>query len=181
LLPHLIGINDEVAGSVVQVPPPPSFQAPLLPITRAFFRNQAAMPDGRTSAQKSGLRYERKVQVELGRRLGHDFDPKPGLVFYDQREGEHYAFPDGLIKRPGIACIVEIKFQHMPESWWQLRRKYEPIIRWLFPGQKILCLEICSLLDAQMPYPEKFEHVEDILPWVDNAPDGSLGVHQYGL
>jgi hypothetical protein len=104
---------------------------------------------------------------------------QPGLVYYDQREGERYAFPDALIKRPGRVAIVEMKRQHMPESWWQLRKKYEPIVRWLFPGQIVLCLEICSSLDAAMPYPEEFEHVEDISAWVNAAPDKSLGVHQW--
>lgn len=184
MLPSFLDLNSAggVAGAPepVQVPPPPGFQLPQLPIRRAVFGKRTAASPGRTAAQKAGLRYEKKILAALQEQFGPRFQESPTIYFEDQ-ESSFRCIPDGLIRGLRGTLILEIKSQHMPESWWQLRKKYEPVLRWMFPGQPVLLLEICRSLDISMPYPEKFEIISSVEEFMKTAPDGQLGVLQWRI
>ena len=177
MLPHLIGLNRD-APVPVAVPPPKGFQVPLLPIKFANLVSGRLSGRGATEAQKNGLRYERKAQDYLRRMFGVYFYDQPSIAFEDQR-GQGIAIPDGLAVGEDFAAIFELKFQHMPESWWQLRRKYEPLVQWMWPQSRIVLVEVCASIDPEMPYPERFEIVEDLEAYVAEAPSGALGVFQW--
>lgn len=184
MLPFFADLNCGVgvAGTraAVQVPPPPGFQALLLPLKAAAFGNWTRTQTGLTASQKAGLRFEKKVHLALREKYNYMYHESQVLEFTDQRGGGR-CIPDGLLKLSDCIVIIEIKSQHMPESWWQLRRKYEPIIRFMFPDYSVLLLEVCKSLDAAMPYPERFEVVEEINAFISTAPDGALGVLQWKL
>jgi hypothetical protein len=182
VLPHFAKINSggPAGDSAVHVPPP-HFQLPLLPIKAAFPENWTHVTTGLTASQKAGLRYEKKVQFILREQYGIRYHANQVIRFVDQRGGG-CCVPDGLIRLEDRTIIVEIKSQHMPESWWQLRKKYEPVIRVAFPSRSIvLLLEICRSLDVDMPYPEKFTFVSSISDWTREAKDGDLGVMKWKL
>jgi len=180
MIPSFLHSGDKPPQPIAAVPSPPHFQAPLLPVERAIFSKRASQQSGTTAAQKSGLRYEAKVQRELDSRYGKRYFPSKHIHFRDQR-GWNTAVPDGLLCGFEWVAVIEIKSQHMPESWWQLRRKYEPVVRVLLPHDRIILVEICRALDKDMPYPERFDLIEELDKFLEHAPDGSLGVLQWRL
>lgn len=180
MLPSFLKINGEEAGPPVQVPAPPHFRAIVLPVKEAALGNWTRSSTGVSAAQKSGLRYEKKIHIALRERYGFMYHESQAIHYVDN-SGGGTCIPDGIIKLPTCIVVVEVKSQHMPESWWQLRKKYEPIVRAVWPGEDILLLEICRSLDIDMPYPEKFTIVEDLDKWTLDASDGSLGVLKWKL
>lgn len=165
----------------MKVPPPPGFRLPRLPIISAHIGGDTRDPlRGVTAAQKLGARYESKVHVELEKQFKHRYEKAPLLSYIDQIGGAA-CIPDAILRNPGRILAIEVKSQHMAESHWQLRGRYEPILRWIFPEQSILLLEICRSLDAAAPYPESYTSVEDISQFVESGKDGELGVLQWKI
>lgn len=181
MLPHFARLNREVAGSPVQVPPPPGFRFVKEPVLRAEWRfeTDVLFPPGMTSAQKAGLRYEKKIILELVDMLQKLIHVAP-TIEYEDAAGLGYAIPDAVISDNHGICVVEIKYQHMPDAWWQLRKKYEPLVRHIHPDKKIHLVEICRSLDCAMPFPEPLKVVESIAELRD-MESGSLGVLQWKL
>lgn len=183
MLPHLPGLNGPVAGGPVQVPPPPGFQPPVGQIINVQHEPRLnVLNKGTTTAQKTGLRYEAKVQSALRATYSNLYWPNPAFSWRDDR-GKRYCEMDGLLHILGRLVCIEIKFQHMAESWWQLRKKYELVLeRWDgINGDDILLLEICNSLDPVTPYPEVYTYVEKISDFILQAKDGELGVFQWRL
>lgn len=79
-----------------------------------------------TSAQAAGLRYERAVQRYLCDEL-RNYEPSPWFEYHDAR-GFHYCQPDGVLINGNEAIIFEIKYRWCVEGWWQLARKYAPVV-----------------------------------------------------
>lgn len=152
MLPHLPTISEAVP---VAVPAPPKFRAPLGRIRDVNMEETPhehyAAAKGTSSAQKAGLSYESRVQRQLMQIFGPNYKPSPSIYFSDDR-GRRCCIPDGIILGPSLSVVVEIKSQHMPEAWWQLRKLYEPVLRTVYPH--VALLEICKSYDAQMPFPE---------------------------
>lgn len=72
---------------------------------------------------------------------------------YFTGKGPRNAFPDGLMLLDDRTVIVEIKRQHMPEAWWQLRRHYQVVLEKYRP-KPVQVLEVVKEFDLQMPFPE---------------------------
>lgn len=151
---------------VVNVPAPAWFKPIRGAITDAQITGAMMKPALSGGAQMSiakqnGLRYERIVQEYL-QLLALKFEavylPEPGIRFRDN-SGFRVCYPDGLFIRAASAVIVEIKIQHMPEAWWQLRKLYEPVVKILFPTTPTHVLEIVKTFDAAMPFPEEVDVV----------------------
>lgn len=163
MLPQLTPLNGGFAGASVQVPPPPRFRAPvgrirdvrLNPVNP--FRDQR----GNTPAKHAGLVYERKVQKFLSGVFGAEYFVSPMLHFADDT-GARTCIPDGLCIRGDDVVIVEIKYQHMPEAWWQLCRLYEPVVRAWRPTSKVATLEVCRTYDPATPFPTSVRLLDSI-------------------
>lgn len=119
-----------------------------------------------------GLRYEKKVQEMLLTILPEQYVPSPWLYF--AADGKiRWCQPDGLIfdTANGVITIVEIKYQHTTDAWWQLYRLYLPVVREMFPRQlwKIRTLEIVKWFDPQVAWPLGVKLAEDprALPQTD--------------
>ena len=185
MLPHLTFLNSGQPGTPVQVPPPPRFRAPVGEIRDVSLRgdNPFYSSRGHTAAQRAGMRYERHIQIELKQILLH-YLPSPMLHFHDD-SGFRTCIPDGLhVTHQNDATrftIFEIKSQHMPEAWWQLRRLYEPVVRALQPKAEVALVEICRTLDAHTPFPEEPELIEDLKTFVSTASDGRFGVFRWRI
>lgn len=183
MLPHLPGLNGLVAGEAVQVPPSPRFNPPqgkIFHVTKE--PSLRVLPSGTTAAQKSGLNYERRVHQELKSLFPQGYESNVSFSWIDDL-GRRYCEMDGLLRLQGRLFCIEIKYQHMVESWWQLRKKYEPILAaWEgIDGDDLALLEICRSLDPTSPYPEKYTYVEELPFFLGGAKDGELGVFQWKL
>lgn len=177
MLPSLPATSCGDAGaSAVAVPPPPKFRAVLGKVESAWWGPQSPMVNGLTSAQKAGLRYEHKVLSLLVARYPEMFQRSREIFFVDDR-GQNLCVPDGVFLG-STNIIVEVKYQHMPEAWWQLRRKYEPVMRCL-DSRPVALLEICRTYDAHMPFPEVHKLYSNFDNFLVSARDGELGVLQW--
>lgn len=183
MLPQLPGLNGLVAGGAVQVSPPHNFKPPVGEIKNVQHEPRIrALPTGTSAAQKAGLRYEDRVQKNLIEIFCDLYVPNCSFSWQDDL-GKRFCEMDGLILLPTTVVCVEIKSQHMPEAWWQLRKKYEPVLRSYekVRGKRLLLLEICRSLDAATPFPEAYSYVDEIPGFIIRAKDGELGVFQWKL
>lgn len=76
--------------------------------------------------------------------------------------------------REGRAIIYEIKYQHTPDAWFQLRELYEPVVgAALGPAWSIQLVEVVKWYDPATFFPERTAMCADPL----QAPVGRIGVH----
>lgn len=114
---------------------------------------------GLSPSQRAGLRYEARVNerlVEEAPRLSASYLPGP-WIRYHVSGGYSWCQPDGLLISPSRVVICEIKNTHVIDAYWQLRAKYEPVIRAMSPylGREIYVVEFAGGGDALMPWPEQ--------------------------
>ena len=109
-----------------------------------------------TGRRAQGLRYERRVQEMLLQRYPNAYVPGPWLRFSTGGKMK-WCQPDGLLFdiRQGLIIIVEIKYNHTSDAWWQLWELYLPVVRKMFPEKlwRIQTLEIVKWYDAVIPWP----------------------------
>lgn len=159
---------DTGAGQNVGTPlpvPPRRFRALEEPLEKVFWTKSdgfSGVGTGVTPAQKKGVRYEEKIQVRLRNLLGPNYHRNPCINFLSA--GQHRrVVPDGLFFDPeGTAFVFEIKSQHMPEAWWQLRRLYEPVVRLLPFVNRVSCIEVVRSYDPAMGFPEPIKLCSDL-------------------
>lgn len=170
-----------VAGTaVVRVPPPPRFKAPVGEITNVKVNpGHSEAAKGSSAAQRAGLAYESRIQQELLARYGALYRRSP-FVHFDDSSGARTCIPDGLLVLNARPIVIEIKSQHMPEAWWQLRRLYGPVLGKYF-GEPPLLLEICRSYDPQMPFPEQPILVHDIGSFAFHAKPSAFGAMRWKL
>lgn len=105
-----------------------------------------------------GIAYERKGHEFLLEAFPLRYVPGPWIKFF--AEGRwRWCQPDGLIFnfQRGIITIVEFKYQHTTDAWWQLRHLYGPVLRHMFP-EHLWSFQTCEIVkwyDPQVMYPEK--------------------------
>jgi hypothetical protein len=129
-----------------------------------------------SAAQKAGLSFEAKVQAALCSRFGAAYHPAPNVLFRDD-SGARLCVPDGILGRPvsdPLVIVVEIKVQHMPEAWWQLRELYQPVLETIY--RDVALLEICKVYDPHTPFPEPVRFHASIDEFLATARRGDLGV-----
>jgi len=126
-----------------------------------------------------GLRYEAKVQRHFLDRFGYEYIPGPWFKYTvrDRPKVVNYAQPDGLLveSRRGTVTIVEIKYNHCAESYFQLVDKYLPLVEtlfdksiWTFP-----MVEVVKWYDRDTSYPTSIRLRDDIAKCSPNE----IGVH----
>lgn len=151
-------------GAEVLCVPPPRFK----PLRGSISEVQLRLPpysasEGGTWAQKNGLRYEAKVQaMVVGEFPG--YLPGPCIHFKDNYV-MRMAQPDGILVFDDFVVVVEIKYQHMPEAWWQLDQLYKPLIAKLWPQKQISLIEICRSYDPSMPFPVPIKRFDALKDW----------------
>lgn len=163
-----------VTNENCDVPAPPRFRTPVGRIydvtlsATQYSRPASAL----TAARIAGLRYEEKVQYELFRYSTYLAAPR--LNFSDDR-GVRHCIPDGVLVRLDRVVVFEIKSQHMPEAWWQLRRLYQPVLEASQVARPVQVVEVCRSFDIAMPFPEPVTLIGDVEE-VFNIPVTSFGV-----
>jgi len=100
------------------------------------------------------------VQTWLERNLGMGYIASPWLRFRLRDTGlrQHWCQPDGLLLDPwtGQLTIVEIKYQHCADAWFQMNRLYAPVLRMIFPERdwRFATCEIVKWFDCAIQVPE---------------------------
>lgn len=115
-------------------PPPTSFR-PANNVQAAYITSSPPYARRRvyTGRRLQGVKYEKKVHEYL-LAIDEEYIPGPWIKFF--AEGKwRYCQPDGfrISLSEGRITLVEIKYQHTSDAWWQLKYLYEPVLRKLFP------------------------------------------------
>ena len=166
MLPSPSLLDPGAAGLPVQVPPPPYF-TPLSGSPRDVKQlHENIFPlrpaeDLTSAAQYAGIRYESKAQRHLIETIGPFYQPSPAFSFLDG-DWRRVCAPDGLLESDGYTTLFEIKHQHSPEAWWQLRKLYQPVLQSYRPKNRIYVVEVCKLYDPATPFPEKVQLITDL-------------------
>jgi hypothetical protein len=163
----------------VQVPPPPHFKAVVgKPHSVNFKPNPFKNQRGDTPAKQAGIRYEELAHGYLAN-LPLNYVERPFFHFHDNT-GWRTCAPDGMFLHSEWIAIVEIKYQHVPEAWWQLRRLYEPVLRAFCKQRALRLVEVVRSYDAATPFPETPALAYDLPLWLTSvARDGEFAVHRW--
>ena len=142
-------------------PAPQGFK-PAGEVLAASFATPPAIRKRRyTGARLAGVRYERKVQEYLQTFYGDRYIASPWLRFFPREEGARWRWcqPDGILidLAKGRITIVEVKYQHTSDAWWQVRHLYLPVLRKMFPEAywEFDFCEVVKWYDPATPFPEK--------------------------
>lgn len=101
-----------------------------------------------------GVRYERKGHEHFLERYPDTYVPGPWFEF-DDASGRRWCQPDGLLIdiKCGRVTIVEFKYQHTLNAWWQIWSLYAPVLQHVFPGWDIRGVEVVKWYDAAVFFP----------------------------
>jgi hypothetical protein len=177
MLPSISPLSGVSTGSV-QVPPPPRFR-PILGMAYGVDRCEPrdAGVEGMSAAQRAGMRYERKVHDHFASLWGDRYVPSPVFSFYDA-SGKRFCIPDGLLDLGENRIVVfEIKFQHMPEAWWQLDQLYRPVLKALY--KDVYLVEVCRSFDPATPFPCAIHKIDNIEHYVKGPLRSIFGVYRW--
>lgn len=116
------------------------------------------------------------MHERLGGIFGLEYIPSQWFEYFDG-ERTRYCQPDAILLRPEERAIilVEVKYSHTPDAFWQLEHLYVPVLR-AFIGKadwKILTCEVVKWFDPSTQFPVRpvlRESLEDIKP-------GEFAVH----
>lgn len=140
-------------------PPAPQAFRPAGNVLAAEFCSPPALRKKRyTGRRLAGIRYEKKVHEYLLSFYGDRYLPSPWLKFF--AEGKwRWCQPDGLLLDliRGKIVIVEVKYQHTSDAWWQVQHLYLPVLQKIFP-EKLWGFEFCEVVkwyDPDTPFPVK--------------------------
>ena len=118
-----------------------------------------------TGRRAEGVRYERKVQAYLLESYQERYIDSPWLRFY--AEGKwRWCQPDGILLdvRAGTITIIEVKYQHTSDAWWQTKQLYFPVLRALFP-ESIWDFHFCEVVkwyDPSTVFPERVVLAQEV-------------------
>lgn len=120
-----------------------------------------------TGRRALGKAYESRVHEYLADRFADQYIPAQWLKFLDAHGVVRWCQPDGLIVDPvlGGICIVEVKYQHTSDAWWQLRELYLPVVSAAF-GPRDWVYTTCEVVkwyDPATAFPERVTMVKSPL------------------
>lgn len=161
-------------------PPPRGFEpagevtyARIAPKPPAF----ANAPAPRGRLLRAGLRFEAQGCEALAESFPLQFAQGPWLQYRSAHRPAdlRWCEPDALLVdvQAGIITIIEFKWRHTTDAWWQTRRLYEPVLGKLLGTDKWQ-FRICEIVRwfEKRPFPEYFEMVRSPL----EVPVGKFGV-----
>lgn len=147
-------------------PPPPEAFRPAGRVLSASFARPPALRQRRyTGRRLEGIRYEKKVHAYLELLHGDFYIPSPWLRFFSDGKWR-WCQPDGLLFdfQRGVITIVEVKYQHTSDAWWQVRELYAPVLRAIFP-ERLWAFEACEVVkwyDPETKFPERTVLAQDV-------------------
>jgi hypothetical protein len=130
----------------------------------------------KNEAKARGLAFERLVTETLLQRYELDYHPNLWLLAWNSSNRHFYCEVDGVLfidTEPKRLVAIEIKYRHTERAWWQLRHKYEPILRHSFPSYSVAVCELCKVFDPSTPFPEPITFQRDLRA----CPPDKFSVH----
>lgn len=135
-----------------------------------------ANPRPSSPAAKRGIRYERKVHDRFLQTYGLDYIPSQWFS-YGLCGQTKYCQVDGILlaEAKGLLVLVEVKYNHTADAYWQLENLYLPVLRtWLHRSPlAIATVEVVKWYDPAVAYPRRPVLVEDLM----QAKPGNFSVH----
>lgn len=161
-----------------EVPPPSGFRPLRLPLRSVSFAmsTEFRRHRGNSVAKENGLRYEAQVHEYFRRLLGPGY---VSLELHVEEAGGHSRrlIPDGVFFHPKHLVVFEVKAQHMPEAWWQLRKLYQPALEFKI-RKPVYVVEVCKSFDPAMPFPEDILWISDPIRFAYD-PQPEFGVFHW--
>jgi len=159
-------LNSFPSGFAVRVPPPIHFTpaGEVIEVARTEPPPRPSSPPSYTSAsKKAGLSFQRKVATRLVKEFGGAVTVEPWFRFRSRGSDRwRYCSPDAILLLPyNNLIIVETKLTHVPDSYYQLKQLYEPVIRKHFGLVPKLC-SIVKSYDGATPYPEEHDYIFEL-------------------
>ena len=112
-----------------------------------------------------GIRYEGRMHQHFAERFGEAYIPSPWFQYIDGDVGRvQWCQPDALlIDLPsGRITIVEAKYQHTVDAWYQLYR-YLTVVRSVFGDSFSYALcEVVKWYDCAVRFPEPVQLLSDL-------------------
>ena len=146
---HFRPVEGELASARMSQLPPP------------FLRDRK-----RTGAKARGVRYELKAQEYLLDQFSDHYIPSPWLHFREEAsESFRWCQPDGILLdfERGVCIVLEIKYSHTSDAWWQLRKLYIPVLQKILPPSlwTYELGEIVKWFDPDVAFPEPIRLVDN--------------------
>lgn len=128
-----------------------------------------------TGRRAEGVRYEKKVQAYLLSTYAERYIDSPWLRFYSNGKWR-WCQPDAVMfdVPRGVITIIEIKYQHTADAWWQVKQLYYPVLKVLFP-ERLWSFEFCEVVkwyDPSVPFPERVVLAQEV-----SMPHPAFKVH----
>lgn len=138
---------------------PSSFRPPGEILEAAFSLPPMLRKRRYTGRRAQGVRYEKLVQEYLLFRYPSLYLPSQWIRFRNTSDGVRWCQPDGLLflPREGRIVVVEIKYQHTADAWWQTKCLYVPVLEKIFPRAlwEIDVVEVVKWFDPATAFPER--------------------------
>lgn len=129
-----------------------------------------------------GLRYEKRVHDHFAQQFGPLYLPSMWFAYRRLSSPKiiNYAQPDGILLdfNAGLVTILEVKYNHTAEAYFQLYDKYLPLLdKWLHEKDKGLwkfaVCEVVYWFDKFVEFPCRVALRDD----VTKVRPGEFGVH----
>ena len=132
----------------------------------------------RRGKRRAGILYEQKAQREFRDQFGDRYMPSQWVRYRRGDDGRvRWCQPDGVLLDPArrSLTIIEFKYNHTENAWWQLFKLYLPVLERLFDGQgyEFRCVEVCKWMDPAIRCPQRPRLLDD----VEKCEVGDFGVH----
>ena len=112
-------------------------------------------PFNMNGKQKASKHYEKVAQFYLKQCFGDNFYPSVWLK-YVERRGQRWCECDGVManKETKEVIIFEMKLKHTARAWWQLHKKYLPVLQFAFKDWHFRVVEMTNVHDPEIVYPD---------------------------
>lgn len=136
-------------------------------------------PEGRTAAQKAGLKYERDVHAFLSSTFADAYIASQWFSYLDRKGARRFCQPDGLLRLGSMVVIFEVKLRFTSDAWWQLRRLYSSVVVAAFKPRILGTCVITRSYDPAVAFPEAHELIDEVERWVIRRQFAQVGVLQW--
>ena len=122
-----------------------------------------------------GLKYEQIVHTRLSELYDKEFQPGPWFCYKSEAdERRKYCQLDGILSRAdGSLVLLEVKYNHTPDAYFQLNNLYLPVVRKLYPTVDMALCEVVKWYDPATVFPSPVQ----LLPRIHEAKAGVFSVH----
>ena len=112
----------------------------------------------------AGIRFEEKVGAYLRSRFGAKAITGVWVKYWDTFGNESICEMDGIVLDvySGLIVVCECKLTHTRDAWFQLNHKYMPLMKFLFPGFRVVGLEIFKHFHSGENYPQNINFCKRI-------------------